>query len=53
MNRRWAFLILLLNDDLQNDKFLGIIDFEHYCSLIWLHYNISSIGNRSVLEIDK
>jgi hypothetical protein len=33
MNRRWAYLILLLDDDFQNDKLLGIIDFENFNSL--------------------
>jgi hypothetical protein len=52
MNRRWTFIILLLDEDFQNDKLLGIIDFENYYSLVWLNYNISSIGNCSVPETD-
>jgi hypothetical protein len=52
INRRWAYLILLLDNDFQNDRLLGIIDFEDFRSLAWLHYNISSIGNWTVLEMN-
>jgi hypothetical protein len=52
MKRRWAYLILLLDDHFENDKLLVIIDFENYYSLAWHNYNISSICNWSVLEMD-
>jgi hypothetical protein len=51
-NRRWTYVMLLVDENFENDELLGIIDFETICSYTWVNTNISSVVDWHALILD-